>query len=258
MVLLKPDKNMSDAGWKAARQKIFLAENEAHIWRIALFQKDKVLEFSADLLDENEKSKAAKFRFERDRRNYIAAHGAMREILGFYLECCPKKIEFTTNYYGKPFLRRNQTDINFNMSHSHEWALLALTKGKKIGVDIELIRAEIAEQNLAEQIFSPLENETLRNLPEKLRLKAFFDCWTRKEAFIKAVGKGLSYPLEEFAVSCAPHQSAMLLSINNSSDEVENWHIKELNVGENYAAAAAIESKQLKLKFYHWECSKNI
>lgn len=250
-------KNMSGSLWQEPSQEIFLAEDEAHIWLIALIQKEECLEFLADLLNENEKAKAAGFRFEIDKRSYAAAHGAMREILGFYLECYPQKIKFGQNCYGKPFLSENKTTIRFNLSHSHEWALLAVTKGKRIGVDIERIRAEIIEENLAEQIFSAVENEILWSLPKEFQVKAFFDCWTRKEAFIKAVGHGLSYPLKEFSVSLAPDQTPKLLSVKNFGDKAENWQIEELNVAANYAAAVVIESKHTNLKLYHWKCLKN-
>lgn len=246
---------MSDENRQTARRKMFLAENEAHIWQISLKQNDEALQISARLLDETEQSKTAKFRFGKDRKNYIAAHGAMREILSLYLEICPQNIEFETNSYGKPFLCGGKSDISFNLSHSGELALLAITKGSKIGVDIELIRADIAAENLAEQVFSTLEIETWRNLPENFKAKAFFDCWTRKEAFIKAVGKGLSYPLKDFSVAFSPCEQARLIALENTKLKAENWQIIELNIAENYAAAMAIEARNTKL--FLWNFSNN-
>lgn len=237
--------------------KILLSKDEVHIWQIALNQFDDVVKRSQDLLDETEKSKAANFRFEKDRRDYVAAHGAMREILSFYLDILPQNIEFETNYYGKPFLRSGNNQINFNLTHSREWALLAVTKDIKIGVDIEFIRPELAAETLAKQFFSPLEIENLRIIPKQLQTKAFFNCWTRKEAFIKAVGKGLSYPLRDFSVAFSPFEEARLIALENSVQKTENWKIIELNIAENYAAAAAIEAKETQTKLLLWNFSNN-
>lgn len=241
----------------AMQEKIFLTENEAHIWQIELNRTDEIIKNLPELLDETERAKALSFRFGKDKRNYITAHCGMREILSFYLGICPQNIEFEANFYGKPFLRRNDIDLRFNLSHSHERALLAVTRGKEIGVDIELIRNSIAEENLAEQFFSPLEAETLRNLPKGLQTKAFFDCWTRKEAFIKAVGKGLSYPLKDFTVAFTPSERARLIALENSPIRAEDWQIVKLNVAEDYAAAMAVEAQSIETKLYLWNFSKS-
>ncbi len=231
--------------------------DELHIWQISLIQSRDTIETLANHLDENERAKAEKFRFETDRLNYVISHGARREILAKYLKCVPNAIKFKKNYYGKPFLRENKKKIYFNLSHSHEIALLAVAKKRRIGVDIEAIRTNFDVINIAEQFFSTPEIEILQSIPGNLRTKAFFDCWTRKEAFIKAVGRGLSYPLKEFSVAFSPFERAQLISLENIYIKPENWRIIELNIADNYAAAAAMESKKTKTKLFVWNCSKN-
>ncbi len=234
-----------------------LERDELHIWHISLIQSQDTIETLASHLDENEWAKADKFRFETERLNYVISHGARREILAKYLECLPNVIKFKENYYGKPFLRENKKRIYFNLSHSHEIALLAVAKKRRIGVDIEAIRKNFDEINIAEQFFSTSEIETLQSLPRNLRTKAFFDCWTRKEAFIKAVGQGLSYPLKEFSVAFSPFERARLISLENTFLKTENWQIIELNIADDYASAAAIESKKTETKLFVWNCSNN-
>ena len=134
-------------------QKSSLLENELHVWSISLIQPEKILQKLAGLLDENERTKADKFKFEIDRQNYIVAHGAMRQILAKYLECKPENIIFNFNDYGKPFLPENKYQIEFNLSHSKSRALVAVAKNKRVGIDIEFIRAEIVESNIAGAIF---------------------------------------------------------------------------------------------------------
>lgn len=231
---------------------------ELHIWHISLIQSQATIETLANHLDENEKAKAEKFRFKTDRLNYIISHGAGREILAEYLDCLPSVIQFEENDYGKPFLRENKKKIYFNLSHSHEIALLAVSKKRQVGVDIEFIRTNFEEINIVEQIFSTPEIETLQSLPKNLKTKAFFDCWTRKEAFIKAVGQGLSFPLKEFSVTFSPFEEARL-SLENIFLKTESWRLIKLNVADNYAAAAAIEAKKTETKLFLWNyCSNSI
>ena len=234
-------------------QKLSLLENELHVWSISLIQPEKILQKLAGLLDENERTKANKFKFEIDRQNYIVAHGAMRQILAKYLECKPENIIFNFNDYGKPFLPENKYQIEFNLSHSKSRALVAVAKNKRVGIDIEYIRSEIVESNIAGQFFSARENEALQSLDANQQQKAFFDCWTRKESFIKAIGKGLSFPLKSFDVSLKPADPARLLYINDSRIEAARWQMVELIINENYSATAVIESTVTNLKISNWK-----
>jgi 4'-phosphopantetheinyl transferase len=234
-------------------QAFSLPENELHVWSISLIQTDEVLQKMTDFLDKNEKSKADRFKFEFDKKNYIVAHGAMRQIISGYLKCRSEEIYFKYTSYGKPFLSENESGFEFNLSHSKDLALLAAAKYKRVGIDIEYIRSGLDECTLAEQYFSPQENESLRNMDENLRTKAFFDCWTRKESFIKAIGKGLSYPLNKFNVSIKPADTAQTLFINHSINEAEEWQLINLNIDIEYSSAVVIESTNMKLKLLNWK-----
>lgn len=229
-----------------------LPENELHVWAVSLVQPAKVLRKLAGFLDETEISKVARFKFENDKERYIVAHGATRRILARYLKSRPQNIVFENNHYGKPFLAENTSRIEFNLAHSKNRALLALTRDRRVGVDIEHIRPEIPTANLAEHYFSARENEVLRNLDENLQIRAFYDCWTRKEAFIKAIGMGLSFPLRKFAVSIESGNPARLLFVDDSNTQAERWKMIDLNLGVNYSAAVIIESALVKLKLLNW------
>ncbi len=226
---------------------------DLHIWRISLRAQIETFDILATFLSENELLKANKFRFEKDRRGYIISHGATREILAQYLKCQPCNVEYKENSFGKPFLKNSASKIFFNLSHSCDWALLAVSNNRQVGIDIEFIRNDFDESEVAQHFFSRTENEVLLSLPKHLRKKAFFDCWTRKEAFIKANGKGLSFSLKEFSVAFAPAERARLVDLENSNLESGGWEIEALEIASNYSAAVAFESGNSKMNFFTWK-----
>lgn len=154
------------------------------------------------LLDSHETARAARFRFERDRNRYIASHGILRALLGRYLDRAPAALRFDIGSHGKPAL--GNSDLRFNLSHSHHLALFAISRDLTVGCDIEFHDARFLAESIPEHFFSPPEVAEFRALPASDRLAAFFAGWTRKEAYIKARGLGLSLPLDSFDVSLAP------------------------------------------------------
>ena len=149
--------------------------------------------------------RAERFYFDEDRIHFIVGRGFLRCTLASYFGVQPKQLRFTYNAFGKPNLDLPSGSwLKFNLSHAGKLALLAVTAGRELGVDLELIRPGMAQELIPEQFFSPSEVESLRGLPEEHQDAAFFACWTRKEAYVKAKGKGLSIPLDEFDVSLAP------------------------------------------------------
>ena len=142
--------------------------------------------------------------------------------------------------------------IRFNLSHSHGKALYAVSRGREIGVDLEFIRGDLEAEQIAERFFSHSEIETLRALPLSLRKHAFFLCWTRKEAYIKARGEGLSLPLDQFDVSLIPGEPAALLSTQSDSDEALRWSLRNLTPASGYAAALATEGRDWTLSCWQW------
>jgi 4'-phosphopantetheinyl transferase len=169
--------------------------------------------------------------------------------------CDPARIQYSRNEYGKPVLLCAQSAerVSFNVSHSGGLALVAVAAGQEVGVDIERIDPRIEIMNVASVIFSPGEVSVLARIPEPLRRDAFFSCWTRKEAYIKAKGMGLSMPLNQFDVSLAPTEPAALLATRDDPDEAARWSLFELPIDPGFAATLAIGRKISELRLFQWD-----
>lgn len=173
------------------------------------------------VLSADERERAARFHFLKDREHFIAARGLLRLLLSRYLDLPPQQLSFSYSPYGKPALagERDCTSLRFNVSHSHGVALYAFTLEREVGVDVEYIRQDVVGESIAEHFFSAQEVTSLRALPAGVQPQAFFNCWTRKEAFIKARGEGLSFPLDQFDVSLVPGEATALISTRNDPQE---------------------------------------
>ena len=195
------------------------------------------------VLGPDELTRANRFHFEKDRRYFIAARAGLRKLLGNYLKVDAAEIRLTYNKYGKPSLAEslNKSAISFNLAHSGGLGLYGFSLGRRIGVDLEYVRPEFTGHEIAQQYFSQREATELERVPLALRNQAFFNCWTRKEAFIKALGLGLSLPLKEFDVSLAPTAPAALLETRWSPQEASRWSLTALDVAAGYVAAVAVE-----------------
>jgi 4'-phosphopantetheinyl transferase len=237
-------------------EDLTLALDEVHLWRIELAKEGDGIQRCRRVLCADEVARADRFYFERDRRRFTVARAAMREILSRYTGVPAMDLAFCYRAKGKPELSGGpeQSGIKFNLSHSSELALLAVTRGLTVGVDIESIKADFASDGIAERFFSASEVQTLLSLPASERTEAFFSCWTRKEAYIKALGEGLSVPLDSFAVAFAPGTVAALLHVRVDPAEVERWSMYNIEVGEGYKAALVVEGKNHRLKYM--ECYK--
>jgi 4'-phosphopantetheinyl transferase len=201
-----------------------------------------------ELLDPDELSRANRFHFEKDRKHFVVARGFLRVLLGRYLKRDPKQLKFSYGAYGKPALPGAEP-LRFNMSHSHGMALYALTEGRDIGVDVEYVRADFTSDDIARRFFSPFEVESLCGLPTEERVESFFRCWTRKEAYIKATGRGLSQPLDGFDVTLAPGESAALLRTDAGSHE--HWSMANIEVGPGYAGALAVDGPVTTIRYWN-------
>ncbi len=187
-----------------------------------------------EVLAPEERERATRFRFAEHRRQFIVCRGMLREILSGYLELHPARIAFVYNRHGKPSLR--DSDVRFNVSHSGVWALQAVTRGSEVGIDIERIDPRFAHEQIPERFFSPREVAQLRALPADQQTAAFFRCWTRKEAYIKARGLGLALPLDSFDVSLKPDDPPALLR-GAGGWSVQDLSVQDFNVPPGYAAA---------------------
>jgi 4'-phosphopantetheinyl transferase len=220
------------------------------IWRIKLDLPPGTVKRLESTLSADEAQRAVRFRFEKDRICYTAAHGALRDILSRYLKCETGELRFDTNEYGKPSVRGHT--LEFNLSHSGDVALIGVSKAHKVGVDVERIRSEIEFEGLAKRFFSANEVDELMSVPPEQRAVAFFNCWTRKEAYIKAQGLGLSLPLESFDVSLTPNEPALLRATRPDAQEAARWVLVCLDIDSDYAGTVAVEGQRIECRLWDW------
>jgi 4'-phosphopantetheinyl transferase len=229
--------------WRTAPKNLSLSDTIVHVWRAELANA------SADLLASDERERAAQFHFDKDRNWYIAARAILRQLVGRYEKVSPQSIQFTYNTFGKPAI--NGSSLRFNTSHSGGLALFAFTRSRNIGVDLERMRPDFSSREIATQFFSPDEIAALRALPADSQARAFFNCWTRKEAFIKAHGSGLSLPLHKFVVSL--DGPAQLVRTDFDPDAVHHWTLHDLEVAQGFAAALALEGTPERIECWDWK-----
>jgi len=241
------------ARWQLSNPDLSLPPQEVHVWRASLDQPALLADFFATLSPDEQK-RAARFHFQKDREHYTAARGLLRAILSRYLKLDPADLAFGYSSYGKPYLAGEQPDgVRFNISHSHGLALLAFARGRDLGVDVEFVRPDIAEEEIAERFFSAAEVAALRALPASRQAEGFFNCWTRKEAYIKARGEGLSLPLDQFDVSLAPGEPAALLCTRVAVNDASRWSMVKLKPGAGFKAALVVEGRDWQLRCWQWQ-----
>jgi 4'-phosphopantetheinyl transferase len=217
-----------------------IGQDELHVWRASLARTPSELTRLWGWLSVDERERARRFRFERDRSRYVAGRGLLRLLLSSYLDRAPEALEFDYGEFQKPRLRGDSA-LQFNLSHSGPLALFAFSPSEEVGIDVELDDGDFARERIAERFFSPAEVSDLRALPGAFQPRAFLTCWTRKEAFIKARGDGMSLPLDSFDVSLRPSSRAAVLRTAWSSSEPDRWWMHDLSDPDGgYIAAAAM------------------
>jgi len=206
------------------------------------------------VLSPDEIARASRFHFEKDRIHFTRCRAALRGLLADYLAIPAAEIRFEYLNSGKPQLtaEQNPSVLQFNVSHSANMALIAVGSEHRLGVDIEQIRGDVDTTVLAERFFSLRERAGLRSLPDHLRVPGFFACWTRKEAFLKATGEGLSFPLADFSVTTHPDLDPELEEIKGSTDDGKQWFLADLSVVEGFSATVARERSPYRLETYAW------
>jgi len=229
-----------------------------HVWQASLDQPASRIDSYLDTLSADERARADRFHFVRDRGHFIVARGVLRSILGFYLNRAPGSLSFSYGSHGKPALESGSgsKSIHFNLSHSHTTALYVMACDREVGIDLEFVRGNPHTEQIAERFFSPREILTLQALPPTSQRRGFFLCWTRKEAYIKARGEGLSLPLDQFDVSLTPGEPAELLSTRPDPLEAGRWSLKDLTLETpGYRAALAVEGTGWCLAMWQWPSS---
>lgn len=240
--------------WLTPPQHITLSENEVHAWKAPLIASEDEYSTLQRVLSTDERERARRFYFERDRRRWTIAHGVLRILLARYLNTDTHALQFVTNDYGKPALAPPlaHTGLQFNLSHSAEMALYAFTYQRQVGIDVEFMRPDIEGELLARSHFSASEYTALQALPPSLQTEAFFQCWSRKESYIKAKGKGLSIPLDQFDVSLAPDEPAALLGSREEAQATTHWSLHALEPGNGYAGALTVEGFAWNLQCWQY------
>ena len=228
-----------------------LDPNEVHIWFVCVDDEKYHLDGLWDILSEDEKERANRFYFDHDRTRYILAHGILRTLLSCYTKTKPNSHYFISNPYGKPALSEKGTPC-FNMSHSGSQILYGFTREREIGVDIELVKSIENIDQIIDRYFSKREKLEFSKLPDHLLKEAFYTCWTRKEAFIKAQGQGLSIPLDQFSVSFLTEKPVRILETQHDNQAADRWSLLDVSVNTNYKSAAAVEGHGLIVKTRQW------
>lgn len=235
--------------WENPPEFLDLPFNEVHIWRANLDLPLPGTQSLSAILSDDERARAERFRSPRNGQRSIASRGLLRLLLARYLAADPSQIRFHYGREGKPALADEAVEprLRFNVSHSQGLALFAFACGRELGVDLERMDPAVSSERIPEHFFSPRECASLRALLVEQQSGAFFACWTRKEAYIKAKGKGLAILLDQFDVSLAPGEPAALLETAEGSRETLRWSLHDLSPAPGYAGALAIEGQGAKL-----------
>ena len=244
----------SSCAWLAPPAVLKLQEDEVHVWRASLSISAPQANALWNILSPEETGRADCFHFRKNREEFIAARGILRLILGTYLGVDPAELRFCSGTYGKPSLcgETGGGELRFNLSHSHDLALYAVSRRIELGIDLEHIHSDLQAGSVAGELFSQRELAELNVLPEDARPAAFFTLWTRKEACLKARGSGLSLDAKQFNVltdhtDMTGSQTAFDEGRGNSS-----WTLRNLNAGPGYAAAIAVQRHDWQLKCWQW------
>jgi len=245
----------SEQTWNIPSWNVPLAMNEVHVWRTSLEMPLNAIHHLQSTLSPEECERAERFHFAKDRRHWIVARGILRLLLGRYLNVEASELQFVINEYGKPALAYppHGTHVHFNLSHSGELALYAFAYDRQVGIDVEYKRSDVDYEAIARVSFSPNEQAVLRSLPDDVKQEAFYNCWTRKEAYIKALGKGLSHPLDQFDVSLTPGEPPALLADRQDPQAPARWSLSALAPEVHYAGALVVEGTGLQPTCWQWQ-----
>ncbi len=228
---------------------MLLPTYEVHLYCAPLDKPAAELAPFVAILSAEEQTRAARFHFERDRQRFIVARVGLRRLLSRYLAVAAAEITFCYNAFGKPSLAPPYaaSGLTFNLAHSGEFALYALACQRQVGVDIEAVRPQVEYEQLTHHVFSLAEQQSLQSVPLAQRREAFFHGWTRKEAYIKAQGMGLSLPLDQFTVTLAPDATPRLVSTQHAPAEADRWSLQSIPTPPGYVGAVVAEGQDWRV-----------
>ena len=239
--------------WRRSPVNYELGSDEVHVWRAKLGLPQDSITGLLRILSPAEREKAARFHFEADRKRAIIGRGMARVLLGQCLGRPPDQLQFEYNAFGKPTLAGGFDGLmKFSVSHAGDLILVALARGRELGVDVEHMRADFASDQIAARFFSRNERRALAAVAPELQCDAFFSCWTRKEAYLKARGDGLSLALDQFDVTLAPAEDPRLLETRHDPADAQRWALHAFDPGHGCKAAVAVEGPPCKLICWDW------
>lgn len=227
--------------WSPAQRPPVLGQAKVHIWRSRLDLDAEQIRWCQNLLTAEEHERARRFVFAEHRNRFVVGRGTLRELLAAYVGIPAAELEFAYGEHGKPRLVSPDTDTTFNVSHSGGRMLLAFARGRHVGIDVERTTRTVDWGAVAGRFFSEREQAALAVLPEAARRAAFFRCWTRKEAFMKATGKGVAYGLTSFAVALAPADAPELLWLAQGA--TADWGLADVEPDAEHIGAVCAEGR---------------
>ncbi len=256
--MTKPPLGNKTISWEPPPQHLTLPSNHVHIWKADISPSQKTCHHCEKLLSADEHARARQFKFPQHQQAFITARGILRLILSRYLNTPPQSLIFEQGPHGKPALTfPSAPSISFNVSHSHHLALYAVTLENDVGIDIEYHRSTLNLPGLIQRICSTQEKSILASLSPVEQKKGFFTCWTQKEAYVKAIGKGITIPLETITVSLPRSNSIELGELGNKNQEVSMWSLSEIAVDSDYSAALAIKDMNCRCRYWEWSLDKH-
>ena len=244
--------SIADNNWQPAPSHTELPADEVHVWRVALDRFGACNGSRLDELSEAEHLRASRFRFAADRKRFLGSHTALRSILATYLDAAPRTLEFGEGLHGKPLLRAplHGAALRFSLTHSGSLALVAVTRGREVGVDIEHVRPVKDVLGVAASFFSPKERDALARIAQDYRLRAFLATWVLKEAYLKACGEGLLRSPNAFDVTI--EDNPRLLQVRDRPGDETRWSLRYLDAGKEFVAALAAEGLGWRPRRWVW------
>jgi 4'-phosphopantetheinyl transferase len=244
---------MRDTPWRKAPAIIDPPTCEIHIWRAFLDTDVSVVQRLEQLLTQDEQARASRFRFDRDRRRFVVGRGLLRAILAHYLRVDPRELLFAYGTHGKPYLESPFTDAQqfcFNMSHSQSFGLYAFAVGAEIGIDVERVTPLADMATIADHFFSAQEKRALHEVPEHEATERFYEIWTKKEAYIKAIGKGLSHRLDQFTVTLGLYRENAITEVAGDPDAPNRWWLQRIEPASGYLGAFCIAGRNRRIYWF--------
>lgn len=244
--------------WRSPHSHLELLLEDVHIWIVSFDQLGAYMTKMARYLSSDERARAGRFRFERDRTRFILSHGALRTLLAGYLSADPSQLCFHPGTYGKPRLsgKYAETQIQFSLSRSSRFSLFGFTRCRRIGVDIEEIRSMPDVEHVAALLFSRYEKQVWNRLPAHLKNMAFFSGFVRKEAYVKAMGKGFFHPPQDVEVSIELEEPIQIVRVDESEEGGSRWCIQQLDLADDHMAVLVTENGPCRISCWIWQTTE--